>query len=263
MEIPNINVGIRDIGIREIRGTSWLIENPPLALPIYPPVTTQVGIPIVNVPGCVEANKDSSENQNLKNEDDDGNRVYCDAGMPSFSAIDYDTNKLQYETKAPDPPPVAPPKKPDTPETKTPAVPKNTSPKAECPTREQQLKNPIGKILEGNKKIVGYEVVGKECLMVTENLTIPDQIISNVPNAGAVTATASIAVVATTSALLAKPLADLLLKVVKPVVKKVLKKVATLRGKKIPVQSKAERLAEQRQRNEAVKKLRSVRPLKK
>ena len=99
--------------------------------------------------------------------------------------------------------------------------------------------------------------------MVTENLTIPDQIISNVPNAGAVTATASIAVVATTSALLAKPLADLLLKVVKPVVKKVLKKVATLRGKKIPVQSRAERLAEQRQRNEAVKKLRSVRPLKK
>ena len=263
MEIPNINVGIRDIGIREIRGTSWLIENPPLALPIYPPVTTQVGIPIVNVPGCVEANKDSSENQNLKNEDNDGNVVYCDAGMPSFSPIDYDRNKLQYETKAPDPPPVAPPKKPDTPETKTPAVPKETAPKTECPTREQQLKNPIGKILEGNKKVVGYEVVGKECLMVTEKLTIPDQIISNVPNAGAVTATASIAVVATTSALLAKPLADLLLKVVKPVVKKVLKKVATLRGKKIPIQSKAERLAEQRQRNEAVKKLRSVRPLKK
>ena len=264
MEIPNINVGIRDIGIREIRGTSWLIENPPLALPIYPPVTTQVGIPIVNVPGCVEANKDSSENQNLKNEDSDGNVVYCDAGMPSFSPIDYDRNKLEYETKAPDPPPVAPPKKPDAPEAPAaPSVPKNTAPKAECPTREQQLKNPIGKILEGNKKVVGYEVVGKECLMVTENLNIPDQIISNVPNAGAVTATASIAVVATTSALLAKPLADLLLKVVKPVVKKVLKKVATLRGKKIPVQSKAERLAEQRQRNEAVKKLRSVRPLKK
>ena len=78
-----------------------------------------------------------------------------------------------------------------------------------------------------------------------------------------VTTTASIAVVATSSALLAKPLADLLLKVVKPTVKKVLKKVATLRGKKIPVQSLRERLAEQRQRNEAVKKLRSVRPLKK
>ena len=264
MEIPEIRTNIREIGIPEIRGTSWLIENPPLALPIYPPVTTQVGVPIVNIPGCVEANKDSSENQNLKNEDDDGNLVYCDAGMPSFSAIDYDTNKLEYETKAPDPPPVAPPKKPDAPETPAaPSVPKNTTPKAECPTREQQLKNPIGKILEGNKKVVGYEVVGKECLMVTENLNIPDQIVSNIPNAGAVTATASIAVVATTSALLAKPLADLLLKVVKPVTKKVLKKIATLRGKKIPTLSSSERQAEQRQRNEAVKKLRSVRPLKK
>ena len=264
MPIPDINIGIRDIGIREIRGTSWLVENPPLALPIYPPVTTQVGIPIVNMPGCVEANKDSSENQNLKNEDDDGNRVYCDAGMPSFSPIDYDTNKLKLEQEPPKPPPVAPPKKPDAPEAPAaPSVPKNTTPKVECPTREQQLKNPIGKILEGNKKVVGYEVVGKECLMVTENLNIPDQIISNVPNAGAVTATASIAVVATTSALLAKPLADLLLKVVKPVTKKVLKKIATLRGKKIPKLSSSERQAEQRQRNEAVKKLRSVRPLKK
>ena len=262
MEIPEIGANLREIRIPEIRGAGWLIENPPLAVPIYPPVTTQVGIPIVNIPGCVEANKDSSENENLKNEDQDGNRVYCDAGMPSFSPIDYDTNKLKLEQEPPKPPPVAPPDT-KTPQAKTPAVPKNTAPKKECPTREQQLKNPVGKILQGNKKIVGYEVVGKECLMVTENLSIPDQIIGNVPSVGTTTATIAVAVTATTSALLAKPLADLLLKVVKPTVKKVLKKVATLRGKKIPVQSKAERLAEQRQRNEAVKKLRSVRPLKK
>ena len=232
MDIPNINVRIPELRIPEVRGTSWLIENPPLAIPIYPPVTTQVGVPIVNMPGCVEANKDSSENQNLKNEDNDGNRVYCDAGMPSFNPIDYDPNRLEYETKAPDPPPVAPPKKPDTKTPETPAIPKNTAPKAECPTREQQLKNPVGKILEGNKKIVGYEVVGKECLMVTENLTIPDQIISNIPSVGTTTTTIAVAVTATTSALLAKPLADLLLKVVKPTVKKVLKKVASLRERR-------------------------------
>ena len=96
-----------------------------------------------------------------------------------------------------------------------------------------------------------------------EKLSIPDQIVQNIPSAGTITTTASIAVVATSSALLAKPLADLLLKVVKPTVKKVMKKIATLRGKKIPVQSSAERIAEQRQRNQAVKALRSVRPLKK
>ena len=176
-----------------------------------------------------------------------------------------DRNKLEYTNnqEAPKPPPI---KAPEAPEPKAPAapqVPKSTAPKPECPTRAQQLKNPIGKILEGNKKITGYEMVGKECLMVTEQLNIPDQIIQNIPSPGMATATVAVAVTATTSALLAKPLADLLLKAVKPAVKKVLKKVATLRGKKIPVQSRGERLAEQRQRNQAVKALRSVRPMKK
>ena len=264
MPIPDIrlnNIRIREIGIPEL--PKWMTSEPPQALPIYPPVTSEIGTPIVNIPGCVEAHKENDKNVGLKEEDPEGVMTLCDAGTPSFSPIEYDPNKLEYTTEAPEPPPIKPPKAPESPQTKTPEVPKKTTPKVDCPTREQQLKNPVGKILEGNKKVVGYEVVGKECLMVTENLTIPDQIVGNIPNAGAVTATASIAVVATTSALLAKPLADLLLKVVKPAVKKVLKKVATLRGKKIPVQSRGERLAEQRQRNQAVKALRSVRPMKK
>ena len=264
MPIPDIrlnNIRIRDVVIYDV--PAWLSSDPPVALPAMPPVTTEVGTPIVNIPGCVEAHKDNQENVNLKNEDDKGVMTLCDAGTPYYTAIDYDRNKIKLEQEPPKPPAYKPPPAPEAPETKTPAVPKTETPMPECPTREQQLKNPIGKILEGNKKITGYEMVGKECLMVTEQLSIPDQIIGNIPNAGAVTTTASIAVVATTSALLAKPLADLLLKVVKPTVKKVMKKVATLRGKKIPVQSKGERLAEQRQRNQAVKALRSVRPLKK
>ena len=266
MPIPDIrlnNLNIRDVVIPNV--PKWMSTDPPQAVPILPPVTMEIGTPIVNIPGCVEAHKDNKRNVNLKEEDDKGVMTLCDAGTPYFVAIDYDRNKMEYTTtqKESPVPPVKPPEKPETPETKTPAVPKTEEPIPECPTREQQLKNPVGKILEGNKKVVGYEVVGKECLMVTENLNIPDQIISNIPNPGAVTTTASIAVVATTSALLAKPLADLLLKVVKPTVKKVMKKVATLRGKKIPVQSRGERLAEQRQRNQAVKTLRSVRPLKK
>ena len=264
MPIPDIrlnNIRIRDVVIPDV--PKWMSSDPPVALPAVPPVTMEVGTPIVNIPGCVEAHKDNQENVNLKNEDDKGVMTLCDAGTPYYTALDYDRNKIKLEQKPPEPPAYKAPPAPEAPETKTPAVPKTEAPMRECPTREQQLKNPIGKILEGNKKITGYEMVGKECLMVTEQLSIPDQIIGNIPNAGAVTTTASIAVVATTSALLAKPLADLLLKVVKPTVKKVMKKVATLRGKKIPVQSKGERLAEQRQRNQAVKTLRSVRPLKK
>ena len=261
--IPEIQLGNIDIGINQVSNLiindtpDWL-KTPSAAMPIYPPVTTQVGIPIVNMPGCVESHKDSSENQTLKDEDRDGVQIFCDAGTPSFSPIDYDPNKLEITTKSPPPPPIKSPetKKPPTPE--APPTPKTEAEVAKCPTREQELKNPVGKILENNKKIVRYETVGKECLPVFDNLNVPDQIIANLPSPGAVTVTASIAVVATTSALLAKPLADLLLKVVKPVTKKVVKKIATLRGKKPPVLSASERKAEQRDRNRAIKVLRSA-----
>ena len=234
-------------------------SDPPMALPVAPPITTQIGTPIVNIPGCVEAHKDSSQNTNLKNEDDKGTMTLCDAGTPYYQTLDYDTNKLQITQEAPPPPPVAPTKSPEPPVApETPVVPKSEAPLPECPTRAQQLKDPIGKVLEGNRKIVAYETVGKECLPVFEKLNIPDQIVQNIPSAGMVTTTAGIAVVATTSALLAKPLADLLLKVVKPVTKKVVKKIATLRGKKPPVLSASERKAEQRDRNRAIKVLRSA-----
>ena len=257
MPIPDININSRQIRVNKIPDPpKWMTSDPPVAIPIYPPVTTQIGVPIVNIPGCVTAHKDSSENTNLRNEDDKGTMTLCDAGTPSYSPIDYDANKLDITTEAPPPPPVKAPPKPEPPEAPAaPKIPKTEAPLPECPTRAQQLKNPVGKILEGNRKIVAYETVGKECLPVFEKLSIPDQIVQNIPSAGMVTTTASIAVVATSSALLAKPLADLLLKVVKPVVKKVMKKVAALRGKKIPPQSVREKRAEQRIRNHAIRKL--------
>ena len=255
MPIPDIRIDIRDIGIREIGIPRNLTAESPLALPIYPPVTTEIGTPIVNIPGCVEAHKDSDKNTNLKNEDDKGTMTLCDAGTPSYYPIDYDANKLEITTEAPPPPAYKPPEAPAAPEAPAPKVPKTEAPMPECPSRAQQLKDPVGKIVEGNKKLVAYEMVGKECLPVFEELTIPDQIVQNIPSAGMVTTTASIAVVATSSALLAKPLADLLLKVVKPVVKKVMKKVAALRGKKTPVESVKDRRDQQRIRSHAIRKL--------
>ena len=256
--VPDMNVNISDIRNLNINVMpDWMVD-PPQALPAYPPVTTQVGVPIVNIPGCVESHRDSSENQTLKEEDRDGVQVFCDAGTPSFNPIDYDPNRLEVTTKSPPPPPYKAPEAKPPPAPEAPAPPKTDAAKAECPSRAQELKNPVGKILEGNKKITRYETVGKECLPVFENLNIPDQIVQNIPSAGMITVTASIAVVATTSALLAKPLADLLLKVVKPVTKKVVKKIAVLRGKKPLVLSATERKAEQRDRNRAIKVLRSV-----
>jgi|TARA_B100000073_G_scaffold205841_1_gene170776 hypothetical protein len=259
IDIPDIEVGTRNINVREIPDLpKYLTSSPPTAIPVYPPVTQQVGVPIIDMPGCVEAHEVNSDNNFQINEDDPkGVQTYCDAGVPAYTPIDYNKDKLKFETG-----PVKPPKlktpEPPVPEAPTPEIPATPAQTAQikCPTREQELKNPIGKILEGNKKITGYELVGKECLMVTENLNIPDQIIQNIPNAGMVTTTASIAVVATTSALLAKPLADLLLKVVKPTVKKVVKKIAAIRGKTPKVLSQREKIVEQRGRNQAIKTLR-------
>jgi hypothetical protein len=260
IQLGNIDIGINQVGNLFINDTPDWLKTPPAAVPIYPPVTSQVGIPIVNIPGCVESHRDSSENQTLKEDDKDGVQTFCDAGTPSFYPIDYDPNKLEITTESPPPPPIKSPEaeKDTQPTSEAPAPPRTDAALAECPTREQQLKNPVGKVLQNNKKIVRYETVGKECLPVFENLNIPDQIVANLPSPGAVTVTASIAVVATTSALLAKPLADLLLKVVKPTVKKVMKKIATLRGKTPPVLSATERKAEQRDRNRAIKILRSA-----
>ena len=74
MEIPNIFIPNNNIRIGDIRDVNinvmpdWM-SNPPQAIPIYPPVTSQVGVPIVNIPGCVESHRDSGENQTLKVDD--------------------------------------------------------------------------------------------------------------------------------------------------------------------------------------------------
>jgi hypothetical protein len=249
MEIPEItgvNINIKDISIDAI---STYRYTPP-SIPAAPPVTVNIGTPIVDMPGCVEAHEVNEEDNFKINEDDPkGVKVFCDGQMPSFNPMDYNKDKLKFEYEQPVPV-VRPPEKPEVGDTdvKKPEIPK-------CPTRELQIKFPVGKVLEGNEKIIGYEQVGKECLVVKERLSIPDQVLYNTPNAGKVTATASIAVIATTSALLAKPLADLLLKVVKPTVKKVMKKIAAIRGKALPVESLRERRDQQRQRNKAIRVL--------
>ena len=68
MDIPEIFIPDTGIRITDIRNLNinvmpdWM-RDPPQALPIYPPVSTQVGVPIVNIPGCVESHRDSGENQ--------------------------------------------------------------------------------------------------------------------------------------------------------------------------------------------------------
>ncbi len=115
MPIPEINVD--QVGIPDI--PKWLTSSPPQAIPIYPPVTQQIGVPIIDIPGCVEAHEQntSKEKSGILSEDDPkGVRTFCDAGMPSFNPLDYNKDKLEFEYEAPIPkvkspeqPEVAPP----------------------------------------------------------------------------------------------------------------------------------------------------------
>ena len=252
------DIAIDDVNIPDIQvyqPPGWTTN--PNAIFVAPPITEQVGVPIVDMPGCVEAHEQntSREKSGILSEDDPkGVRTFCDAGMPSFNPLDYNKDKMEFEYEAP----IPKVKSPEQPEVAPPAATPKTDKAAtvNCPTEAQKLKEPVGTLVEnGTKKIIEYRLVGKECIPVKADIKIPDQIIQAIPSAGAITTTGGIAVVATTSALLAKPLADLLLKAVKPTVKKVIKKIASIRGKTTPIESVKDRRDQQRIRSHAIRKL--------
>ena len=224
MEIPDIRIKGGDIDVIRIPFTPRYLLEPPQSLRVPVPVTTEIGVPIVDVPGCVEAHE-RNENNMLEGDDPKGVKVYCDGQMPSFNPIDYNKDDLEFTGEA-QVPPIAPPK--DV-EVDPPEIPKKvTTAEIKCPTEAQELKEPIGTLVDGGtKKIIEYRLVGKECIPIKEEITIVDQVIKGIPSTNQVTTTASIAIVATAAAT-ATPF---LLKAVKPIVKQIIKKIKKLLGK--------------------------------
>jgi len=261
------NATISPIGVGVIADARVWMTEPPQAIPPTVPVTVLAGTPIVNMPGCVKVHKENAKNPQNRNKmlvDDDpkGNTVLCDAGAPYYTPADYDYRGLSWQTvysesdEAPegvdtgDPPPapdVDPPSPPDTPG--------ETAGKVECPPPNARRVGDLNQA--GTEKVSGYKLTpdGKVCETQWEALGFAEQYLPSVP---IVSTTATIALVATSSALLAKPLADLLLKVVKPVIKKVVAKVKKIMGKTDPVLSVRERVLAQRDRNRAVMELRKA-----
>ena len=259
MEIPDI--GTKSISIKSIEIPVRNFNDPTISTYITAPVTVNVGRPIVDIPGCVE----SRETDDLREVDPRGNVVFCDGGVPSYNPIQYEPNQMVLTSPAKVEPKQPPSETPPLP--KTPEIPKAAAPataKVDCPTPAQEAKEPVGTFVEGfRKKVVEYKLMGNECVQITEAVPLPQQIVAGLPSGGQVVQVGGVAVVATASALMAKPLADILLKAVKPTIKKVMKKIAAIRKKPIPVLSSGERRAEQRQMNHAVRELRSVFPRKK
>lgn len=237
-QITGANI-INDIEVSTIREVdipkSFL--SAPSILPPSAPVTIDVGKPIVDMPGCVKVHKENlkqrSKNKMLVDDDPKGNTVLCDNGMPYYDPPEYQHSQLSWTTVTPKEPEAkateddtSPPPTPPL-GANTPDVP-NTKKEEECPSPTDLR---VGDFTTSkNEKVVGHEWNNDKtvCITLYEDVTWVDKYL---PSPAVVTTTAGIALVATSSALLAKPLADLLLKVVKPVVKKVVAKVKTAIGK--------------------------------
>jgi hypothetical protein len=251
MEIPEIK-------IRELDIPQWSFNDPSYSLPYAPPVTVNIGIPIVDIPGCVEAHEANNKSKTLGSDDERGLVTYCDSGIPSYNPINFEPEQIVptrpsgVDTRRKEKP--EPPGQVELPQAAPPAT-----AKVDCPTPAQQAKEPVGTYIEGfRKKVTDYQLVGNQCIQIAEPVPLPEQIVAGLPAAGTVVTTSSIAVVATASALMAKPLADVLLKVIKPAVKKVMKKIATIRGKSVPILSVRDRQDLQRERSHAIRELKKV-----
>ena len=258
---------IRPIGVGYISDARIWTVQPPSVNTLTVPVTMQVGTPIVNMPGCVKVHKENAKNPKNRNKmlvDDDpkGNTTLCDAGAPYYEPAEYDYRGLTWQTvytdseEAPEGIDTGDPPTPEIPDApRPPETPGETAQDVECPPPNARR---IGDLNQaGTEKVVGYELTpdGKICETQWEALGFAEKYLPSVP---IVSTTATIAVVATSSALLAKPLADLLLKVIKPLVKKVLAKVDKIRGKKEKVLSVKERMEAQRDRNQAIQTLKKA-----
>ena len=246
LNVPNVGIrGVRDVNVRmsslrklDIPETYVWTDRASDAIPPDVPVTVLIGKPIVDMPGCVTVHKENlkqrSKNKMLVDDDPKGNTTLCDSGMPSFQAIDYQHNQLTWTTVVPEEPEREPqenqpPPEPDitAPSTDIPPTPETVTEK-ECPGPNDLRVGDYA--TSGNEKVVGHEWNNDQtkCITLWEDVGFVEKYL---PSPQIVTTTATIAVVATSSALLAKPLADLLLKVIKPLVKKVSAKVKKALGK--------------------------------
>jgi len=235
--IPEIKIPKIEVAIIEI--PDYYLDTE-LNVPKTTPVTLNIGSPIIQLPGCVEYNPANKKSNKLTEEDQKGNVILCDGTVPSYNPMNYEPEQLILTKPAEvpqiplDTDEVFEPPEPELPNTNTPEI--------ICPPNEAPI---VGSKVEGNKKISGYEVQNGRCVTLYEEIPIIQQVVDALPTAGAVTTTASIALVATSSAVLAKPLADLVLKAIKPLIKTAMKKVQKLLGKTPPKLTRSEVVANQ------------------
>ena len=236
-EIKQINVPnivIPKFGTNEV----WL-NGVPFVPSNDPPVTLQLGFPIVEIPGCVKMHKDNQDkvtrlpfDKDLVNQDEKGSTTLCPHGeYPTYDAMDYTPEQLiiQRETPPPTvtpPPEIEPPELPDTGDI-------GGKEEVPCPGPGQLR---VGDITQsGDERVIGHElsVDGKICTTLYEPTTAVEKFL---PSVNQSTTTVAIAVLATAGAA-ATPL---LLRIIKPIIKKITDTVKKKLGKKVGQPTRAE-----------------------
>ena len=231
INIPNIV--IPEFGTNEV----WL-NGVPFVPSNHPPITTQIGFPIVEMPGCVRMHKDNKDHitkmpfdHDLVNQDEKGSTTLCPHGeYPTYDAMDYTPEQLIIQRETP-PPPVAPPPVP--PDFKPDVIPKTENKEVDCPGPGQLR---VGDITQsGDEKVIGHELSedGKTCVTLYESTSVVEKFL---PSINQTTTTVAIAVLATAGAA-ATPL---LLRIIKPIIKKITDTVKKKLGKKVGKPSRAE-----------------------
>ena len=232
IEVPNITIP------NVVSNQHWLksIPNVPSN---HPPITTQIGFPIVEIPGCVKMHKDNQDkvtrmpfDHDLVNQDEDGVTTLCPHGeYPSYDAMEYTPEQLIIQRETP-PPPVEPP-----PEIEPPEIPdtgdiggKEDVP---CPGPGNLR---VGDLTQsGDERVVGHELSedGKICTTLYEPTSAVEKFI---PSTNQATNALAIAVIATAGAT-ATPI---ILRIVKPILTKIWKTIQKKMGKKVDMPTRAE-----------------------
>ena len=240
MTIPTVSIyKINTIGTRSVPNLyvpNWALSQP-ITDHLVPPVVVNVGVPIINLPGCAKMHKDNQRHKNVipidKNlmEDDPSEiMTLCDAGYPTYDAMNYEPEQLIITRETP-PPPVEPPPAP--PEFTPDEIPDPPPPEVPCPGPNQLR---VGDTTQsGDERVVGHRLLedGKTCETLYEPTTIVEKFLPPPNQAATVTA---LAVVATAGAA-ATPL---LIRVIRPVIKKIWTTIQKKLGKNVRQLSKSE-----------------------
>ena len=231
IDIPNVT--IPQFGTNEV----WL-NGVPFIPSNHPSVTTQIGFPIVEMPGCVKMHQDNKDHvtrmpfdHDLVNQDEKGSTTLCPHGeYPTYDAMDYQPEQLIITREVP-PPPVEPP--PTPPEFKPDAIPEANQEDVACPGPGQLR---VGDLTQsGDERVIGHELSedGKTCVTLYEATTAVEKFI---PSANQATNTLAIAVIATAGAT-ARPI---ILRIVRPILKKLWDTIQKKLGRKVEPPTRAE-----------------------